>query len=123
MKHTLVIIGLFSSFVAFAQNDDRLKLLDKNFKKQPVTLKTKTILPSTPYMTLSNGNRVYALPQDNMPCIVPKMAGNMPNAGNQQDLQNSPNSIPNPAPPLKLFDNTEPLPQKEKIKDEKKPLN
>jgi|GEM_PF-1883603 len=31
--------------------------------------------------TLPNGNKVYALPQDNMPCVVPEVKSTMPVAG------------------------------------------
>lgn len=48
--------------------------------------------------TLPNGNKVYALPQDNMPCVVPPMHNTMPNAGNNSRIRvyPAPGAIPNP---------------------------
>lgn len=54
---------------------------------------------------LPNNDRVYILPTDNMPCIVPDMKDYdvMPNAGNNSNilLQNRIGEIPNPAKPFK----------------------
>jgi hypothetical protein len=45
---------------------------------------------------LPNGNKVYSLPQDNMPCVVPDMSQfNMPDVRSGM----SPYTIPNPAYP------------------------
>lgn len=49
--------------------------------------------------TLPNGNQVYTLSQDHMPCIVPDMRRfTMPNAGKQAPLYRypAPGAIPNP---------------------------
>lgn len=51
--------------------------------------------------TLSNGNKVYLLPQDNMPCIVPNMSQfNMPNAGRNIKVNGMP---PGSSPPYKII--------------------
>lgn len=54
---------------------------------------------------LPNNDRVYILPTDNMPCIVPDMKEYdvMPNAGSNSNilLQNPIGQIPNPAKPFK----------------------
>ncbi|MEO5562603.1 MAG: hypothetical protein ABIR18_04190 [Chitinophagaceae bacterium] len=52
--------------------------------------------------TLPNGNRVYALPQDNMPCIVPNMNEYRNRSITIQPYHyNGPGAIPNPARPKK----------------------
>jgi hypothetical protein len=45
--------------------------------------------------TLPNGNKIYSLPQDNMPCVVPLDIGHMP-------VVSPPvrGAMPNPAVPL-----------------------
>lgn len=54
---------------------------------------------------LPNNDRVYILPTDNMPCIVPDMKEYdvMPNAGSNSNilLQNPIGRTPNPAKPFK----------------------
>lgn len=44
---------------------------------------------------LANGNTVIVLPQDNMPCIIPKKEGTILNAGNDLKNKNWGASIPN----------------------------
>lgn len=57
---------------------------------------TKLIDLATLSHTLPNGNKVYALPQDNMPCVVPDIsAGTMPTVKPPTRGQ-----MPNPAVPL-----------------------
>jgi hypothetical protein len=57
--------------------------------------------------TLPNGNRVYALPQDNMPCIVPNESLSQPmlnisgNPGKPYKYK-GPDAIPNPAVPIQI---------------------
>ena len=61
--------------------------------------------------TLHNGSKVYLLPQDNMPCIVPDMnQRNMPNISNPDEyfrslaLENQvPGKIPNAVTPYKII--------------------
>ena len=51
--------------------------------------------------TLGNGNKVYLLPQDNMPCMVPNMTQfNMPNAGRNLRANGMPPGI---SPPNKII--------------------
>ena len=51
-----------------------------------------------------NGNQVYSLPQDNMPCIVPNIQRyDMPNGGkNIVPLEKGPGAIPNPGMRLRI---------------------
>lgn len=61
--------------------------------------------PSPPQARLShilaNGNKVYLLPQDNMPCIVPDMGQfNMPNLAKGKRI---PGKMPNAAIPYKII--------------------
>lgn len=51
--------------------------------------------------SLPNGNKVYFLPLDNMPCIVPDMSQfNMPNAGRKIKAKGMP---PGSSPPHKII--------------------
>ena len=71
-------------------------------KKDPVNKIYKCFLSHT----LPNGDKLYSLPTDNMPCVVPDMNlyTIMPNAGTSTTivLQNRPGIIPNPAKPFKV---------------------
>ncbi len=61
--------------------------------------------------TLSTGDKVYILPVDNMPCVVPGyFQNNMPNISNPNIYQNSPlfrnntpGTIPNAVKPYRLI--------------------
>jgi hypothetical protein len=126
MKKMIVIMALFGSYAAAAQYsdffDNQMKLRKKKEAKQKINPDRFPVLPragwKSPGMTVSpnivvlrgagqwklimqlaNGNKVYALPQDNMPCIVPDMNQfNMPDAGNQTHIYRypAPGAIPNP---------------------------
>lgn len=91
MKKIFVIAGVFSFSFASAQENNFFDidkhLQKKNKKKIIIPLKrpqakiveTKdamTVFPgnmATLSHILPNGNKVYLLPQSNMPCIVPEM--------------------------------------------------
>lgn len=94
MKKIFFIISLGSFFFASAQQNDffdiqkhllkkqkeeRLqKLIERFIPNNPKTAIPFFNLPQNPpqaklIMQLPNGNKVYSLPGDNMPCIVPDM--------------------------------------------------
>ncbi|MET0395077.1 MAG: hypothetical protein ABW019_18165, partial [Chitinophagaceae bacterium] len=95
MKKITLIIGLLGCYAASAQEsdffNDQLKLRRQK-EKQPYTYQLPApqdnpaiappalfqhepgvIAPGRFLLQLPNGNKVYALSQDNMPCIVPEM--------------------------------------------------
>jgi hypothetical protein len=63
------------------------------------------------FSILPNGAKVYLLPQDNMPCVLPGITqNNMPNISNPDKYfealaltNNTPGSIPNAVKPYKLI--------------------
>jgi hypothetical protein len=70
----------------------------------PLVLQTPAPPAGKLLTTLPNGNKVYALPQDNMPCIVPNIQYTMPNgSGNQMLNQSQPGAIPNPGTGARLI--------------------
>ena len=92
MKKILLIAGVTGFITATAQEPgffDIQKHLEKKSKNsfRPLLRKPTQMFPSTPKLSeslkpdrlatlshsLPNGNPVYLLPQDNMPCIVPDM--------------------------------------------------
>ncbi len=128
MKRILLLLGLIGGYAVAAQQKDlfdiekhlqkksiertgknhRLLLPDNfnNYKsvpeKDPVNKSYTGVLSHT----LPNGDKLYSLPTDNMPCVVPDMNlyNIMPNAGTSTTivLQNRPGIIPNPAKPYKI---------------------
>lgn len=106
MKKIFLIAGIVSFSVAAAQNGNLPKV-------QVIPPKPKNNISSTPRFyslipkqqlidgaklqyTLPNGNKVYALPQDNMPCVVPDVSQyNMPVVTPENEAY----TIPNPAYP------------------------
>jgi len=122
-KISLIIFILTFSFASAQQNEffDIQKHLEKKqkeakksqFRIKPFSEKlmasyTASSLQPRLIDELPNGNKVYALPQDHMPCIKPDMNQfNMLNAfkeNNQFPLvyKNRAGKIPNPAIPLSL---------------------
>lgn len=129
MKKIAVLIAaftLFTSAVSAQQDDffDIQKYMEKKNKENKQQQKLTLIKPSfknlfinspssqfynkTLLHTLLNGNKVYLLGQDNMPCVVPDMKKfrQMPNICNPDDYlteiafkANIPGSIPNAYPP------------------------
>jgi hypothetical protein len=106
MKKVFLVAGIISSYVLAAQDD-------RSPKVQVIPPKPKNNISSIPKFysltpkaglidnakllnTLPNGNKVYALPQDNMPCVVPDVSQfNMPVV----TPENKAYTIPNPAYP------------------------
>lgn len=106
MKKILLIAGIASFSVAAAQNDRFPKVQvippksKNNISSIPkfyvVTPKSSLIANAKLLNTLPNGNKVYALPQDNMPCVVPDVSQfNMPVVTQEREAY----TIPNPAFP------------------------
>ena len=59
---------------------------------------------ATLLLTLENGSKVYSLPQDNMPCLVPEMSQfNMPNLAKGKKVNGMPPGI---IPPYKIIPET-----------------
>lgn len=101
----VIAIGAFS-FASAQNNRDSFWL-----KTLPVKPKINSQLPETyrfhftPQLldqskllhTLPNGNKVYALPMDNMPCVVPDMSQHNTTPTIKPDVLL--NAIPNPAYP------------------------
>jgi hypothetical protein len=116
MKATFLFLAAMTAFaVAVAQEKPYLKILER-FKTsrnqtfvQPksdrlLTAPQVELIPKPKLLqVLSNGNKVYALSQDRMPCVIPEMYGyNMPNKAVivVPYRYNGPGAIPNPAKPF-----------------------
>jgi hypothetical protein len=133
MKKLLVIAGLAAfSFASAQQKDffDIQKYLQKKQAEEKLQKMKDRFIPSNPKkpiihlsqdlpqaklsQTLPNGNKVYVLPLDNMPCIVSdkdQYADNMLQAPKKFELfdklqrnnRQQPGAIPNPAYPWKII--------------------
>jgi hypothetical protein len=115
MKKILLIAGILVFSFASAQQKDLFDI-QQHIQEKIKESKLRSLVPKQPFLypqsklshpyTLPNGNKVYTLPLDNMPCVEPDMSQfNMPNiAKSDKYLQrNMSGRIPNPAPRLKLF--------------------
>lgn len=72
---------------------------NKNAVPSKPSIQNTPVYNAKPLLVLPNGNRVVALPQDNMPCIVPNMNQfSMPNTAPPlyPQKQKGPGTIPNP---------------------------
>jgi hypothetical protein len=109
MRSILLTLGIIGSLSVAAQDNN---MVEDYFKKNVPKLK-KDVSLSFPAAvdlakkmpmgmeyshSLASGTKVYTLPQDNMPCVVPDMNQfNMPNAGTGIKIKpHSPGAIPNP---------------------------
>jgi hypothetical protein len=139
MKKILLLISIATFSFASAQDNGNpyLKLIPPKSKKAPFLIPNGTdtdtfffrnsdiLSQSSQFMpqakllyTLSNGNKVYALPQDHMPCVVPDMSQYNSMALVKPDIQQY--NIPNPAyPPQNKVDPISP----EKLKELQELLN
>ena len=119
MKSFLLIAALMSVCATFAQNDPYKEYLQKHknsfvipmtrnndtlFNKLNMVRDAPAAFPDAKLeLTLSNGSKVFALPQDNMPCVVPDMKQfSIPNSASNKVRvysYNGPGAIPNPAQP------------------------
>ena len=134
MKILFVVTGIISLTTASAQQNDffdpQRHLEKKNKSKfQPLIRKPLQTNPDFPKFsatnlspqvgaklshTLPNGNKVYLLPTDNMPCVVPDMSQfNMPTgklthiyAEDSTQRSNLPGRIPNTIPPWRIIPNS-----------------
>ena len=94
MRKIFLIAGLIAFGFASAQ-ENNLPTIEKYLKEQKrekSSLSPKSFIPYPPQVSpvvssplgsfsheLSNGNKVYSLPYDKMPCVVPEMSQfNMP---------------------------------------------
>ncbi len=121
MKKIFLFLFILAYSFASAQQNEFFNIQKYMQKKQAESKKTQfkiqpftnnlitsfhpsSLQPQLMY-ELPNGNKVYALPQDHMPCIKPDMSQfNMPNSFKQKPyrpfLLKTPGIIPNPAVPL-----------------------
>ncbi len=115
MKRLFLLGSFFISITALSQeigvNPRPYDLLRREFKPQVQKVdpkaKPKVIPPTKPFQqkatlshTLPNGNKVYRLPLDNMPCIVPAPQNfNMPIVGVLSPFSRMPGTKP-VLPPL-----------------------
>ena len=113
MKYIFALVAITIVYAAAAQDNNYLDLL-KRYKKPFLKLSPKfesqlsntgnsfylySLSADRLLTQLSNGTKIYRLPQDNMPCLVPDMNQfNMPNVGYNIKLYKypEPGSIPNP---------------------------
>jgi hypothetical protein len=121
MKKVFLFFGIASFSSASAQQKDvfdinrHIQEVLKN--KNPSGTGVKTFInpltesqPKLSYL-LSNGDKLYILNQDNMPCVVPDISQfNMPNISNPDEYFEStlfrnhlPGSIPNAVKPDRLI--------------------
>ncbi len=117
MKKITLILGVLGFYTASAQDNDFLNLqkrLKENYiRKQitppPVFRHNVSNLPQARLsQVLPNGNKVYSLPQDNMPDVVPDMSQfNMVNAaktpGNSNSNLLSQETMPNAVTPYPII--------------------
>ena len=82
MKYLFLLAGITTFSFVSAQNDE-VYYLQKQIKKKPGLKITslsnyQSSIPIQPkkdlVYTLADGNKISALPQDNMPCIMPDMS-------------------------------------------------
>jgi hypothetical protein len=101
-----VMIFSISAFAQTPSNPALQSLMDKFNKDNPLSIEL-TVPPAEP-MVLSTGPKqpvyshplssdanVFLLPQDNMPCIVPNTASNMPVARGGITKPGTPGAMPN----------------------------
>jgi hypothetical protein len=109
MRILLTAAVMIFSISAFAQtptNPALQSLMGKFNKENP--LSAELMVPSTDPVvlnpapkqplyshTLPSGAKVYTMPQDNMPCIVPDIVSNMPVLGGETVSPGKPGAIPN----------------------------
>ena len=97
MKYILFLSAIIVSLAVSAQNNNSPWVKKKDAGNGQLTL---AALPQATLLhTLPNGNKIYALPQDRMPCLVP----DLPNKSGitlQPFRYNGPGAIPNPAQPI-----------------------
>lgn len=92
MKRTLPVLGLCFAFGSAAAQISS-PTLDSIQRKVPFT---KTLIDQGSYSHSTSKGKVYILPYDNMPCLVPDMNQVAPMPGSLQKLPESrmPNAVP-----------------------------
>jgi hypothetical protein len=108
MKPILVATLLFSGFTATAQlprldNAGKINKLENFFKADTTGEKLRrlenmmsqySVLPQAKYSHTTSRGKVYNLPIDNMPCLVPDMDQVAPMPGYKMPEGRMPNAIP-----------------------------
>jgi len=99
MRYLFLLAGIATFSFVSAQNDE-IYYLQKQIKKKPglkiISLPNyQSSIPIQPkkdlVYTLPDGNKVSALPQDNMPCVMPDMSQfNMPCIKPEKQTYNMP---------------------------------
>ena len=92
----------FKKFKSQQELNEKPKKGIEVFPKQDLNFKYNYQHPQAKYLyTLKNGNTIYALPQDNMICIVPRLSEyNMPNLYSGKKVYGMP---PGSAPPVQII--------------------
>lgn len=85
MRVPLLLLGCLLFQATRAQQENMVSpLIKADTLSRPVNAFANINEPQARLLsTLPNGNKVYALPQDNMPCLVPASTPTMPVAGQQ----------------------------------------
>ena len=121
MKKILFILGIVTFSLASAQDNENpgLKIIPPKSKSVPflfpngidtlwfhnsdVLNQTPQLIPQSKLLyTLPNGNKVYSLPQDNMPCVVPDISqyNTMAMVTPEKNQYNMPNAANPPQPKI-----------------------
>jgi hypothetical protein len=90
MKRILFTALLFSGFTASAQQPDTTG--DGRLKYGNIL--QRSLLPKAKYSHTTSKGKVYILPYDNMPCLVPDMKQVRPMPGSKMPEGNMPNALP-----------------------------
>ena len=97
-KISLCTLSVLGALVAMAQAPS--SAIDTAERRPPTSFNNTTLSESKFSHTTSKG-KVYILPYDNMPCLVPSMEKVAPMPGSVQRYPNS--KMPNALPPRKKF--------------------
>jgi hypothetical protein len=97
MKYSIVLFILFFTIkVSYAQNiivPKERGMIDNIQAVKPKTLKGN--FPQAQFLYNTDKGKVYALPQDKMPCLVPHTNSNMPIAKlGMNEFKKIPNALP-----------------------------
>jgi hypothetical protein len=90
MKRILFTALLFSGLAASAQQTDSTGDGRRKFNITP----QRSLLPQATYSHTTSRGKIYKLPIDNMPCLVPDMNQVAPMPGNKMPEGKMPNAFP-----------------------------
>jgi len=118
MKKILLSVSILAFSFASAQQKNLFDI-QKHIQGKIKENKLRSLAPKQSFLypqsnhsqsyTLPNGNKVYTLAQDNMPCVKPDMSQfNMPNVADGHfkifvQKRNTPGKIPNPISPFEII--------------------